>query len=896
MSSNLPVDTSSPSPLISKLAENRADSTPSRNTPAKPLSGPGASRQSRRLQLRNAGFRGPTMPSRKVTPKASSDITADTLTSHSKDRSPSEETENYAPSASIRVPSGNMALGGLQVGKTRRTSGGILQEIRSPGSLTGRQSIGKKAKPRPSTGNFVVQSPNDPVAPRNDYDAAFTAHETLLSSPPPPTSHKHSIKPKKTKSRARIPNKQRRSVSAEASKYIEALEAELASTQSQLSAVNSPSVTRRQKSAMRSLNAETRQLEVEIAEWEERYDERIQEEADRFAEIEAGLRANIRSLEQQAEEGTYRLQELELELENARDSLESAEQANVHMERRLEIMGELLATSPTKIDFTTPGAVRRNRHQRPKSMMPRFPTAGSLRGSPERIPRTQPTSPDMAFGYRRAPSAAPSAGDNIHQGLSIDTSLPISDLSSDGGSVFSEAPMTGDSMTTAGPDTLSLSRTSSHFEPHAFKKPTRRMRRFHAGSIGPKPLILPATSHYESVPASAPPLEEHHGFAFPPPELLQPVHGQGPEDLSGHSPIVARRRASTEADETTMASLEAAPFLSLPQTHQSTGLGGFEDSSMGPNSAVSQATTRNFSSLGSVLGRNLMEELSKARTNETEDPWSTTGGASSDPDETNMQEEPAALQNTAHSSSTNDALASRPTSSTILPLASSPSTTTATTSKSSTPTHRQTLHQLFANLFRTPLALARHVIQNAQSWGSAFSIPAPLRNVQWWLVGVLLGPMAKRRMLLSRRPTELEGERTPILRSPDSENESSGYGTFPSPTVASSPDPLSGPVTTLPRPRHHHHRRKLSHRSAGCSKSDRSCACDNSGALAKQRERSKHSPWLWLRFSLTLAFAVGAAFTQGPGSLLACPGGIAGGGRILRGRGLSEEADREVEG
>ena len=32
--------------------------------------------------------------------------------------------------------------------------------------------------------------------------------------------------------------------------------------------------------------------------------------------------------------------------------------------------------------------------------------------------------------------------------------------------------------------------------------------------------------------------------------------------------------------------------------------------------------------------------------------------------------------------------------------------------------------------------------------------------------------------------------------------------------------------------------------------------------------RRKHSPWVWLKFSLTLAFAVGIAFKDGPASLL----------------------------
>ena len=32
--------------------------------------------------------------------------------------------------------------------------------------------------------------------------------------------------------------------------------------------------------------------------------------------------------------------------------------------------------------------------------------------------------------------------------------------------------------------------------------------------------------------------------------------------------------------------------------------------------------------------------------------------------------------------------------------------------------------------------------------------------------------------------------------------------------------------------------------------------------------RTKHSPWLWIKFSITLAFAIGVALKDGPGSLM----------------------------
>ncbi len=91
--------------------------------------------------------------------------------------------------------------------------------------------------------------------------------------------------------------------------YIEHLEAELASAQAQLQAINSPSVTREQSSRLRSLHLETQQLQNEVAAWEERYEERVKEELDRQHRVEVGLRSQVRRLEQDAEEARYQLVE-----------------------------------------------------------------------------------------------------------------------------------------------------------------------------------------------------------------------------------------------------------------------------------------------------------------------------------------------------------------------------------------------------------------------------------------------------------------------------------------------------------------------------------------------------------------------------------------------------------
>ncbi|KAI7658260.1 hypothetical protein KC318_g11333, partial [Hortaea werneckii] len=304
----------------------------------RPLSGPGASRQTRRLQLRNAGFRGSAVPTRKVTPKSvSNSTTSDNVVSGS-------DVENVAPNTG----SANAHEGSLKVQRSRRgmnSPAAVLQEI---GSANGSahhstRSMGKKKKARVSSGMrelFTAPTPRDTA---DTYVGA-------LSPPYKPTTS--ASKPRSVRSKTKM-NSKRRSVSGEARLYIEHLENELASAQTQLQAINSPSVTREQSSKMRHLNAEAKQLQDEVAEWEAKYDDRIQEMADEHREVENTLRAHVRRLEDEAEEYRYRLSELEEGIEGARVAAEAAEHANVNLEKRLEIMSELLATSPAKIDLHT---------------------------------------------------------------------------------------------------------------------------------------------------------------------------------------------------------------------------------------------------------------------------------------------------------------------------------------------------------------------------------------------------------------------------------------------------------------------------------------------------------------------------------------------------------------
>ena len=772
------------------------------------LSGLGASRQTRRLQLRNAGFRGPAVPGRKVTPKTESSSTS---LMHSSD------AENRSP-AGTRV---NASVG-------RRKSSGILTEIGNS-TLTRPK---RTARPRIHSAKFYT---NMEGRRSGEYDAAFPTEG--MSSPPPPKS---SIRPRSAKVRTKLGAK-RRSVSGETRQYIDHLEAELAATQTELSAATSPSVTRQHSSKMRNLNAETKHLHDALQEWEDKFDERVQELEDEHRAVEASLKAHARCMEEAAEESKYRIYELEEQMETASQSLEVAESANLQLEKRLEIMSDLLATS-AKIDLhaETPG--RNKRHTRPKSMLPRFPTTGNLMASPERRSECSiPASPSLSFAGTHH---------DLHETLSHQEPLeatysPSVDVS-DVESVMSDAYSHGQNIFTV---EQSLPTPTQHHEmpppviPGTRGRPTRRMRRFGAGSFGPKPLILPSASHLDSTPASAPPMERHET----PPHF---PFGHENEEHEGSSPVLGRRRASTMADQATLAKLEGAAFLDVPG-------GDYEDESVlslaRPGSSRTQDASYNLSSLGSCSGaavsRNLMEELSQLQSTETSDEHASSSGLDyngyyQDEDAQDCTEladvhtsmlspieecQPRELSQTLASFTTAAppaatlGLRSRSSS-----LARHPQASTTGASGS----YLSRLRALFIDLWRSPVDLARRLFQNA---AARMRIPAPLRNVQWWLVTVLLGPMAKRRLLSSRdQHCEHDDERerlllpaTPSLSEVDVDDDLA-YGTL---------------YRSPPRMR-------------------------SRGKCSTHQGFAAHSPHMWLKFSITLAFAIGCAFKGGPASLL----------------------------
>jgi hypothetical protein len=324
-------------------------------------------------------------------------------------------------------------------------------------------------------------------------------------------------------------------------------------------------------------------------------------------------------------------------------------------------------------------------------------------------------------------------------------------------------------------------------------------------------------------------------------------------------------------DQATLASLTGSDLLTAP------GAEGGEDempSFTFSASAMSHVSVRDYPSLGSCAGaaisRNLMEELSQIRSNDATDEGNsyeqedTQSALEGHEDVTELQEsfiDPLEPIPESHSREVSDT-----SHSTATVMGLSPCTSSRPTSELS---FIARLRRIFGNLWRNPVELARHLVHRAQA---CMRLPAPLRNVQWWLVSMLLGPMAKRRLLSAHhdhhrhydddRERLIMPEQEQCPGSPTGSSHELAYGPF----YPSSPEARASKRSRRP----------------GMAGPGKKVVSYRSGSGSARRNThqliglGRHSPWLWLKFSITLAFAIGCAFKSGPGSLLSleeeCPG------------------------
>ncbi|GAM83479.1 hypothetical protein ANO11243_014670 [Dothideomycetidae sp. 11243] len=804
------------------------ESTPIIIDVSEPSSATRTNRQAKKLQLRNAGFKARDMAGRNVTPRRK------------------ESWSRNAASAS---------WGAKVAALAEADTGSVLREINNS---TRRRK--KQARSKIDESVFIYQDENSFASPPK---AATIAEPGTRPDDSPrcatPGSPAKTRSPTKNTPGSRL---RRQSVSIDTVKYIEHLESELAAAQTQLSAMTSPTVTQARSHKMRALNAETRALQDEVSDWERKFHDRVQQEIEERTKIEVALKSRIRLMEGDATDYSQKIQDLQAQLEKDKAIMEAAETANLELERRIDAISGLVA-SPKKSELERSNSAARNRHARQRSMLPRFPTTGSINlHLPPRLREecSTPTTPTALL-----PDPMASASTDKHSTVkSPDLTVnkeALEVLTS--GSLHPQRSPTNEA--------VPGSSSAKHFSwatPECYTslesvaaastgKPSRRMRRFHAGTVMPKPLLLPSTTSCAyATPASAPVLEkEQTPPSFPFPELVNMAaiaSARNFDCLMSPMPGNGRRRALTSIEDVATAMRRAHnPFLSpLPfPAAMATDVSR-------PSTSASSVTTdsdctvvEDVSSLGPPpAGRNLFDELKRAHDTDSMD----VDSLGFLPCESARTNETASCGSGSCGGSTARCVGLRKRAWTSHHRTFSDQTglNALVTANRADGELDEAVERGFAavlaDVFRQTYDTARQCLMHAQSITIR---SATVQRLQWWLVQLFLGPMATRRMMATSMRQGRRQRRTQHI------------------------EELSGGTCSTVRP--------YTHRRQALGPNIWIDAIKGSNNMQVARRNShygmaelpmnwiqRHNPWLWIRFSLVLLFAIGAAIRDGPSTVM----------------------------
>ena len=475
--------------------------------------------QTRRLQLRNTGFRAPILPFRRISPLLGA--SANGIEPFTRP----VNTEGSPSSAEKRATYGE---------DLPQSPVNILQEIHK---ISTRK---KRTSPRPGFGaifedNTRNESTNEtswynggsndcsPNTPAMTPVRMTHLREISLNRPTPPPMSSPLVK----HVRSRNTNRGKlRSASSEAARYIEHLESELASAHARLDLQTSPKTSKLRAARLRTLTTENRDLKSELSEWQKNFESRVQEERNKHLDADLELRTGMRMLEDEMEMKDARMAELEWELDSMRvrmRDLEGLEAINHNLEKRIEALTNLLVQSPNKLELSSASTspVRTDpskRVSRPRSMFPRVPQSpGGLRTPLATVseaslghPRNLVNSPDNVESPEEITKQSVREEDVQSPDYEEDRNFRSSRRQSGSEDRRSRASFSHRS-TLSPPSKHTSLRSSCSFGPMSWGLPDqehspatkqRRMRRFPSGSNSLKPLILPSTTEVLSTPAS----------------------------------------------------------------------------------------------------------------------------------------------------------------------------------------------------------------------------------------------------------------------------------------------------------------------------------------------------------------------------------------------------------
>ena len=880
----------------SKGSRNTWSAPPPITSPSSPRRHDG-SQQSRRLQLRNAGFRAPVLPSRNISPILGSAQPNTFNRSNNNNENSPLGVEKRALYREDMPPSPVNILQEIQNSTRRKRQivrpeiSNIFQDQTTTDSPT---EIDETAwnQERSSDCSSALHN-TSPVNTMKLREGSFNQRT------PPPLS---SPLAKHVKGR-NLNRLNLRSTSFEASKYIEHLESQLTSLNAKLDSLVSPNTNKARAAKLRALTVEARSLRHEVADWEKNFAERVREGVDQRLGVEAGLKARLEALEDEGEIKDMRIKELEFEVETLRlkaKDTEALEITNINLERRIDVLTSLLVQSPTKLDSgsATSSPCKTDplkRTPRPRSLVPRVPSSpGGVRLSLNAVSET-----------------------SFWHGRGLRSNSSISETPEDNGSYVDEHVQTSpesrqgdDAQPLDSPYLDTASSPSNRSVPSSSSRPTslhssssqgatswglplatdtdlsaksatrqRRMRRFPSGACSLKPLILPNAAGTQSLPASAPAYatsdrarRETSNHSLDPTTAFLSHH-----DLTSPiaTPTQQGHRASTIwAQEQALRALE--------------GRSGHKDEELGDErlqaspltieedlAAVLRAT-RYQKSQKKPRPKSLEEELKKALLD-------TKGTHSSGSFEDGLipveEAETIATPKVSESSGDTDSILigienrssasyltqsqlrrrHRVTEEEITPkppkrppliessLKSLPSESLA---KRSAFGLFSSLTEIISQAKQEPTVLARRLLYNAWSLGSR-----RLGGIGWWLLGLVLGPGV--RPWISKADAEI-GEESGMAQD---------FNRIPSRTKLNSRRTAGCFMRSEGRTGH----REPTGGDSGLHRNELGTEphvflCDH--CLEPSSRRTLR---LWFQFSLAIVLAVGIAIKHGPGALLIDP-------------------------
>jgi hypothetical protein len=682
---------------LPQLSTRSAPSTPQAAGKAqeqKPLN-----RQSHLLRLRNAGFRGPSIPTldhgrgNPTTPSSCAEIGL-----HDRDAA-----------VNIRERSPNRA------GSRRSSPLGILEEIHN--TTNHRRSVIRQENQSCQSSVSKVhanafESPGDPTKPgwipyardQFELEESFRIQKPSLELesstanirfPIPRTSNGH----------------QQKSSEFEATKYIDHLEAQLEIAQKQLQKFTSQSATKSQSNRLRTLTSESRGLRAEVAEWETKFNERIRSELESRINLENGLRSRIKFLEKEQEMKDGRIKDLEGQmrsLHDISDELHALQTENGMLKQRLHAVSMAVVSpsngSEENDEFSMAHLASPTATRGQKCMLDLDSISSSpLEGDFESVALSAQSLQCMRPAETECPTCGSFMAPSQDSSTFFSHSRPNSMLST-----HSYSLSTGSSV-------QSFSQSSRNRSGSQRK----RMRRFSSGSSGPKKLLLPNSTIAAGGPTSAPPdmPQKTWDETTPRPKIhsrsrLSMQEMRTPRGLSSDL-----GRGGSWNDATTLASLEANYTPPIAWQHSPVQKGMTLEKTLDSILDINSETRRR-------RGRpqSLFAELSKARASAMKNDQYVAADCLRG----------AILHSRRPSSS--DPCGS---------IDGSVLRKNGEDSKSSSSFRQQTVipgntRSVFSEIWDDPMSLSRTVIFNA--WDQC-STSQSTRNFGWWFVGLLLGPI-----------------------------------------------------------------------------------------------------------------------------------------------------------